>query len=129
MAGNSWQQPVAGEPSCGTLHFVASPTDANVYTNTTPTAGTWYTVTFTGIPAGTKAVIAFVYGADSAAAGYMFYRPYGSASADKMVPHRIVLCGGGAQAILPVDSSGRVDIAVGAGTTDIYIAHACAYFI
>jgi hypothetical protein len=54
MAGNSWQQPVAGEPSLGTLHYLA----ANVaILNGDPGDANWHSIDLSSyIPAGAGAV-------------------------------------------------------------------------
>ena len=55
MAGNSWQQPVAGEPSLGTLHWLSA---AAGYSVNAGTANTWTDVDVSSkVPAGTKAVL------------------------------------------------------------------------
>jgi hypothetical protein len=58
MAGNSWQQPVAGEPSAGTYHPLSrAPGGNDVNANTTATTGTPGTLDLTSIvPVGTRAV-------------------------------------------------------------------------
>ena len=54
MAGNSWQQPVAGEPSLGTMH----PCAANLVVNIDPVDTNWSAAVDISavVPAGTKAV-------------------------------------------------------------------------
>jgi len=54
MAGNSWQQPVSGQPSLGTLHYCAS----TVLVNNVDPAGTGVTaVDCSGsVPVGCKAI-------------------------------------------------------------------------
>jgi hypothetical protein len=52
MAGNSWQQPVAGEPSWGTPHtHIEALVDAY-----DPAATTDYTVTVANVPTGTNGI-------------------------------------------------------------------------
>ena len=52
MAGNSWQQPVAGEPSCGTLHWHSA-----VIYNADVADTNWHSIDLSAqIPAGAKAV-------------------------------------------------------------------------
>ena len=54
MAGNSWQQPVAGEPSWGTFHPHYS---ADVLNNVDPADTNWTAVDLSGhVPVGAKMV-------------------------------------------------------------------------
>ena len=58
MAGNSWQQPVEGEPSLGTPHATgyANRSDGLVVSTSTNTAGTWSAaVTMPNVPSGARA--------------------------------------------------------------------------
>ena len=57
MAGNSWQQPVSGEPSLGTEHFLTrSGTDRTVI-NSAAGSASWTAVDCSSfVPTGTKAV-------------------------------------------------------------------------
>lgn len=52
MAGNSWQQPVAGEPSWGTFH-----THFEELVNTDPSSTGDQTVTCTNAPTGTNGIV------------------------------------------------------------------------
>jgi hypothetical protein len=55
MAGNSWQQPVSGEPSLGTPHYHA----ATLVDNGDPAVTTDITVTVSDVPTGTKAIYGY----------------------------------------------------------------------
>jgi hypothetical protein len=60
MAGNSWQSPVAGEPSLGTIHYLAYSQRSTtlVVTTATNTAGTWSAaVTMPNVPVGAKGAL------------------------------------------------------------------------
>lgn len=52
MAGNSWQQPVSGEPSWGSMH----PHLETIVDTYDPTTTNDITVTCTNVPTGTKAI-------------------------------------------------------------------------
>ncbi|MFA5376766.1 MAG: hypothetical protein WC455_13540 [Dehalococcoidia bacterium] len=64
---NSWQQPVAGEPSCGTLH----PHFKELVTNGTPAAGYYNVDVSAEVPVGTKAILLEVNHASAAAGRYI----------------------------------------------------------
>ncbi len=122
---NSWQQPVAGEPSLGTPHHHVPTDDNYVYTNTTPSANTWYDVDLTSIlTAGTtKAAfitlyiatdICFVYFAKANTETIGIRCNYGRwNAADRR------------QVLIPVNDSGHVYIAVSDADADIYIEKLC----
>ena len=121
--GVLWQtegtiQPVAGEPSLGTLHILASPTAYNLISGAA-VSNTWTDLTCSGAPTGTKAALLSVvcdFTANAAALSYGFchLRPNGSSWGIGVC----VACGflinpaisgtkyeSGAQARVPVDSS------------------------
>lgn len=57
MAGNSWQQPVAGEPACGTLHFLSTGA-VTIRNNVDPSTSNVYTDDLSSyIPVGSKAAL------------------------------------------------------------------------
>jgi hypothetical protein len=119
--------PVPGEPSLGTLHYHPSQYAANVYTNTAPSATTFYTVTVAGLPAGTKTIEISGYILGTAASDELVWRPYGSADTYLQSIHRSIgmvpsASGyGHIQGTVNVDSSGRFQVAVNDNGTDIYI--------
>jgi hypothetical protein len=115
---NSWQSPVASEPSLGTPHPCES-TDSTLLLNQVSVAGTWYTITFAHIPVGTKKVkFPFQMFVDSrATAAACYYRKYGSgigqtdsrriAAVYSTATQRTMSM---SQVDVPVDSAGRVDV-------------------
>lgn len=127
MAGNSWQQPVAGEPSAGTWHDIAAPSDAIIYTGV---LAAWTSITFvigTGAgtcPTGTKKIKCSIKVYGGASNCTVYYRPYGSGEGNK--PARVIAyhyaagnAGNAHQIDLPIDSSGRVDINADSGVNVI----------
>lgn len=130
LSPTAYYAPVAGEPSLGTLHADMSPSATFVIDQVIAAGPTWYTVTFAGLPVGTKVVICFVeqnYTSDSE----MFWRPYGSGLATNLA--RRVLYGSGnhtngAQATFLVDSSGRVEFTGTVGSR-IWVNDNCFYGI
>lgn len=128
MAGNSWEQPVANEPSLGTWHPIATDTSGWKLTQVT-VAGTWYDIQFTEAPVGAKAIIAFVSNGTALLAN-IYTRPKGSAWAQ--APQRTVLTTtpqyNGAQVIFVLDSNRTAQIAANAIIT-LYAAYPCYYSI
>ena len=116
--------------SVGTLHFRSSTPSTTKTLEQSVTARTWYTATFNDLPAGTKAVECSVlaYGHTQ---NLIFWRPYGSSwdfentnsiidiystNVDRM----------GVKTTLPVDSSGRVQLATNQDCTLVvydYVAY------
>jgi hypothetical protein len=122
-------QTVAGEPSIGTWHDIASPSGSTIYSGN-PAAFT--TITFTGCPVGTKKIKCFLYGLRSTATtATIQYRPTGSGAAVNNSRVLVKLTGvatgmtGGGQVELPVNSAFQVDItADGGDTVTVYDAFA-----
>jgi hypothetical protein len=73
---NSWQSPVASEPSLGTLHLCASGLIAHAsYNGATLTAGTTYTIDWSAsVPVGTTAVLMNMYAVAAGNFLVNFYR-------------------------------------------------------
>ena len=133
-------QPVSGEPSLGTWKDIAAPTAGDVYLNASPTAGTWYTVTFTvgsaagNVPVGAKKVKVSVRGQDAIpGSSHWFYRPYGSGAAQINARIFLGLAGNatnvssGCQAELPIDSAGRVEVSADFNSARLQIAYPFGY--
>ena len=130
-------QRVASQPCLGKLYPTTGVETAWEYSNTAPTASTFYTVTFTKCPAGATGVVCFVRIMGVAGSpDSMRWRPYGSADTYANSFHRkiVEVASGldaptdGSQVMIPVDSSFRVQVAVGNGESDIYVGKPQMYF-
>ena len=123
---------ISGEPSLGTPRPQTGTHTGWLYTNTTPTAITWYTVTFT-VPAGTKAVTCGVGCVGSGAVDQLRWRPYNNGDSYANSFHRLAISGPtnteqDGQAMVLVDSSGRVDFAVSFNNSNIKIGYPQFYW-
>ena len=131
---NSWQQPVDAEPSVGTLHR-KSPLDTGwFYTNTTPSAATWYAVDFSTVTAiGVKAVIAQVMFIDGTGAGGRIYWNITNGdpgpSEQFCIIHQNGLTRGGGQCILLLNSDRKGYIACETTAQDIYVSYPAGYYL
>lgn len=120
-------QPVAGEPSLGTDHYHPSQYAAEVYTNTSPTALTFYTVTVSGLPAGTKKINITGWALGATPSGEVLWRPYGCTDTFVQSYHRTLGMIPFANSYVKlhgevtVDSSGRFQVAAGLADIDIHI--------
>jgi hypothetical protein len=108
---NSWQSPVASEPSLGMLHKLTTPVQVQTAYDPASTPTT-LTTTLTCVPAGTKGVEFFAYGRSTDAQDYVHTAPYGSGTAGATNLHFIEVANvpsswGG---WVPVDSSFRFDM-------------------
>lgn len=131
---------VAAEPSLRTPHYQQKTSSAWFYSNATPSAATWYTVTFTGFPAGATALMVYAE-ITTAAVGYsdhLRWRPYNNGDTYANSWHRTLVRGRGnsgwsssygASGIVVIDASGRVDFAIGDANSDINIANWVHYFL
>lgn len=123
--GNSWQSPVAGEPSLGTPHHHIPTDDNYVYTNTAPGANTWCDVDLTSIltAGSTKAIFITLYIATAACSVY-----FAKANTETIGVRCAYLqmgAGDSRQVLIPVNSSGHVYIAVSSASSDINIGKVC----
>ena len=122
-AAYSLQEPVPGEPSLGTPHFRTKQSIIAVINGAVCVAGTWQTATFTGLPAGVKAlwVNCLVFASGASGAIGLYWRPYNNGDTVLQSLHRGVtwapIAGayGEAGAMVVPDSSGRVDFGPGQG--------------
>jgi hypothetical protein len=141
ISSNSWQSPVASEPSMGTWHDVSAPVDAWLL-NQVVVGGTWYTVTFPVgagvgyVPMGTKKVKAYgqLFRTTAAVNSTMYYRIYGSGAGTNRSRALLavytallddVISAG--QIELPIDSQGRVEISCDVAGPTAQISNAFAY--
>ena len=128
-------QVVAGEPSLGKRHPHIYQFAANIYTNTSPVGGTFYTVTVSGLPAGTKAVEITGYINNGASGSELRWRPYGSSDTSAQSTHRCIAMSstagvyGNFVATVTVDASGRFEVVATDSGIDIYIRGYSFYFV
>jgi hypothetical protein len=112
-------QVVASEPSLGTWKYHQSTHAAYLFSQLT-VIGTWYTVTFAGIPAGTAAICCTVQ-TSGVAIGSVYWRPYNNGDTVANSIHRGIALNTGAYgkgfAMVKVDSSGRCDFGTDAVLT------------
>jgi hypothetical protein len=140
-AASEFYSPVASEPSSGTWHDIKLPGNGTLL-NQIAVATTWYTVTFSigsgsgDVPVGTKKVKApcrLLYSGTINA--YAHYRPYGSAWGLVVGASIIGIYATGvgvfsnshSQVELPIDSSGRVQIACDSSGPTILVYSPFAY--
>jgi len=132
LSQTEYYAPENDAPSQGTPHYKDYQYSSDAYSNTSPTAETFYTVTLSGLPATARAV--FITGRlGSATSGYndkLLWRPYGSSDTYAQSEHRQLGTIRGNTSwtnvnhiygLVEVDSSGRFEVAVGNANTDIYI--------
>ena len=139
MPGNSWQQPVASEPSGGTWHKI---TDPPTGTFASKTAG-WTADNFSGglfevdfsslVPSGTRAVRASMFMQTTSANAY--YRKSGDTNisntpnASSEWSHRISNREGVFIAVLWLSADYKVQFAVADVSQDLYVLHPIEYMI
>ena len=124
MAGNSWQQPVAGEPSAGTFH----PKYALIMNNVDPADTNWHEVDISAsVPVGTKAIFVTGQFTTTVATNYQMSNANGGSS--YIVNVAATNGYGGVCGIVPVSSTRTVWYKVGnAGVSGIY-TYMSGYFI
>ena len=109
------------------LHYHSSQYTADIYTNAAPVAGTFYTVTVTGLPAGTEEIEIAGHLFGTVGGDWLVWRPYGSSDTFVQSGHRIIgmvpvnNSYGLVTGLVTVDSFGRFQVAVNNAGTDIYI--------
>lgn len=144
---NSWQSPVAGEPSLGTLHWLTNPTTGNIINSSAVADGAFATYNASSIvPAGTKGV--FVSGDSTVTTGggaahaysWISLRATGSAVTD-LNQNRVGFCRmqncpaatilqGASISMVALNSSRQFDAAkLGLGGTYSYNLTVIGYFI
>jgi hypothetical protein len=86
---NSWQSPVASEPSLGTPHPFLTENTATLINQNPCVAGTWYTATFSTAHAGDKAIVVSVF--SDTVAQEIYWRPGSGSSTWTQARQHIVL--------------------------------------
>lgn len=125
---------IAGEPSLGTPHPKTGQQTTWFVNGVSPGASTWYTLTFTGLAAGTKAVKVYAVVVCGVTEDHLEWRPYGSSDSYANSYHRRLVGHSpsgftGAQVEIPVDANGKVDIAVAVAASTIYMGYPQLYDI
>ncbi len=129
-ATTTYYAPVAGEPSVGTLHLRQNTTTGWFWTQASPTANTWYSVTFTNLPPGTKMVRATIYAtAPVLCSGYLYARKNGSA-APECPQTALFVTPAGAVVDLPIDSTNTTQLATDVTSgTYFYVSYPSGYWM
>ena len=124
MAGNSWQQPVAGEPSLGTPHREVDTNNNWLYSNTSPTINTWYEVDFSGCTeVGVRMVAAEVM--QNTLTSRVYWSDVNTASFHEslVVDHVNSASRSGGQKLLPLNSARKGYIGCDNASQDLYVAY------
>lgn len=124
MAGNSWSQPVAGEPSWGSPHTHVE----TLVNNFDPSSTGNYTVTCSTVPTGTTGIYGFCYVKSATGSGRIIYIKDMSGNVWAQTLNPSTSDGGYISFMVPIDSSKQFQYSVSNADVNIVYIYQCVYY-